>query len=172
MDRNSVIGLVLIAVILIGYSIFTRPNAEQVAKMRREKDSIEVLKQLQAKQQQAQANDTKTTEVKKTTVEKEADTTQFGLFSSVSQGKEQFVNIENNLMKVTLSTKGGRVYSVELKQYKRWDGKPLILFQGDSSQLGLRFFSNNRAMNTGNLYFTPVENASNSSVSMRAYAGN
>lgn len=46
------------------------------------------------------------------------------------KGEESFVDIENDLIKVTLSNKGGRVYCVQLKNYKTYSGKPLVLFNG------------------------------------------
>ena len=53
--------------------------------------------------------------------------------------------------------KGGRVYSVRLKDYKTFDAKPLILFSGDSTVFGFNFFTaDNRAVQTNNLFFKPV----------------
>ncbi len=73
------------------------------------------------------------------------------------KGKEQFITIENDLMILRLSTIGGRVYSVQLKNYKTWDGRPLILFNGDSTEFGFRFFTaDNRLINTNDLYFSPL----------------
>ncbi len=60
-------------------------------------------------------------------------------------------------MILRLSTIGGRVYSVQLKNYKTWDGRPLILFNGDSTEFGFRFFTaDNRLINTNDLYFSPL----------------
>ncbi|MBK9289972.1 MAG: hypothetical protein IPN38_20580 [Flavobacteriales bacterium] len=53
MDRNSIIGLVLIAAILIGYQIYTAPSPEQVAQMQREQDSLAQV-EIQQKERQAQ----------------------------------------------------------------------------------------------------------------------
>jgi len=81
----------------------------------------------------------------------------FGVFSDASNGKESFYSIENNLMKVTFSNKGGRIYSVELKNYKTNEQKPLILFEGSSSKFGMNFFAQNRSIETESFYFVPSQ---------------
>jgi len=76
--------------------------------------------------------------------------------STVRKNK-QFITIENELMKIRFSTLGGRVYSVELKKYKTYDGRSLILFNGDSTEFSFRFFTaDNRLVETQNLYFKPL----------------
>ncbi len=80
-----------------------------------------------------------------------------GQAAVLPKGKKEFITIENDLMKLRLSTRGGMVYSVQLKKYKTWDGKPVILFHGDSTEFGFRFFTAaNRLIDTKDLYFTPV----------------
>jgi YidC/Oxa1 family membrane protein insertase len=79
---------------------------------------------------------------------------QLGVFGTAASGSESFVTLENNLMKLTLSNKGGRIYSVELKDYKTHDGEPLILFDGPENQFGINFFAQNRNIQTDNLFFS------------------
>ncbi|MBK9317889.1 MAG: YidC/Oxa1 family insertase periplasmic-domain containing protein [Bacteroidetes bacterium] len=50
-----------------------------------------------------------------------------GVFSAAGQGEEEIVSIENEVLKVNLTTRGGRIKSVELKQYKNFEGKPVRL---------------------------------------------
>ena len=54
---------------------------------------------------------------------------------------------------MVISNKGARPWLVELKNYKTFDGKPLILFQGDSSLFDLNFYAQNRSISTENLFF-------------------
>ncbi len=84
---------------------------------------------------------------------------QLGAFGTFAAGEETFYTLENNLVKLTLSSKGGRISSVELKEYKTHDGKPLILFEGDNSQFALNFFSQNRNIRTDQLYFSTASPA-------------
>ncbi|HDJ34660.1 MAG TPA: hypothetical protein ENF21_11275, partial [Bacteroidetes bacterium] len=72
----------------------------------------------------------------------------YGGFARAARGENRFVVVENDLMKITFSTRGGRVYSVELKEFKTWDERPLILFNGDSTYFGLNFFAANRTIST------------------------
>jgi len=86
---------------------------------------------------------------------------------AASHGEEKLFTVENNLAKFTFSNKGGRIASVELKKYKRFDGGPLVLFTPDSSAFSLTFFImrdyKNVEVNTGNYYFTVDSLSSDSS---------
>jgi YidC/Oxa1 family membrane protein insertase len=85
------------------------------------------------------------------------DSSQYGVFSKTAIGENQFIILENNKVEIKISLKGGKVYSARLKDYKTFDSKPLILFSGDSTVFGFNFFTaDNKAVQTNNLYFTPV----------------
>ena len=159
MDKNTIVGIVLIVAILIGFSILNKPSQEEIEAAKHKQDSIA---QVEAQQQQeAQIHAKELADQKQAQLE--ADSTlaatdasdRFGAFASGAMGQEQFITLENNLMKVTLSTKGGKIYSVELKNYKTYEGNPLVLFNGPDNQFGLNFFSQNRSIQTDELYFTP-----------------
>jgi YidC/Oxa1 family membrane protein insertase len=80
-----------------------------------------------------------------------------GVFSASATGENDFITLENNKVAVKISLKGGRVYSVNVKDYKTFDSKPVVLFSGDSTVFGFNFFtSDNKAIQTNNLYFKPV----------------
>lgn len=63
----------------------------------------------------------------------------FGSFYKGALGTEEFTTLENEKIKVTLNNKGGKIYSVELKEYKTFDLLPVVLFKGDSAVFALRF---------------------------------
>ncbi len=85
------------------------------------------------------------------------DISQYGVFAQAAIGENDYITLENNLLELKISPKGGRVYSARLKKYKTFDGKPLILFSGDSTVFGFNFFtSDNKAVQTDNLYFKPL----------------
>ncbi|PTN09773.1 membrane protein insertase YidC [Mangrovibacterium marinum] len=163
MDKNTIAGIVLILAILIGFSYLSKPSQEEIEAAKQRQDSIAQVeaqrqqeaqiraKELAEKQQAEFAADTALAEA--------AATDKYGAFAAGATGQEQFVCLENNLMKVTLSTKGGKIYSVELKNYKTYQGEPLVLFNGPDNQFGLSFFSQNRSIVTDNLYFTPSTSA-------------
>jgi len=74
-------------------------------------------------------------------------------FGAASIGSEKLITIENQELLVKLSTKGGKVASVELKNYKTFDKKPLVLFSGDKDHFGLNFNVGDKKINTDEYYF-------------------
>jgi YidC/Oxa1 family membrane protein insertase len=169
MDRNTVIGVALIFTILIGFSYFNKPSQEEIAAAKKTQDSIELV---QVEKEKAdfmakQVEDAKLTSISAVPSdslvlqEDKIKREKFGVFSDASTGKESFYSIENNLMKVTFSNKGGRIYSVELKNYKTFEQKPLILFEGTSSKFGMNFFAQNRSIETESFYFVPSVTSEN-----------
>jgi YidC/Oxa1 family membrane protein insertase len=108
-----------------------------------------------------------------------ADISQYGIFAQAATGENDFVTLENNKVQLKISLKGGKVYSVHLKDYKTFDSLPLILFSGDSTVFGFKFFTaDNKAVQTNNLYFKPVSEQKSfivstqpQSVSLRLMAG-
>lgn len=87
-----------------------------------------------------------------------ADSTAFGVFSARATGEEEYYTIENDLVVMKVSARGGKPYSVLLKNYNTHDGRPVVLFDGDSTVFGFNFFTiDNKAIRTDELYFTPVD---------------
>jgi YidC/Oxa1 family membrane protein insertase len=127
MDKNTITGLVLIGILLVGFSFLSRPSEEQIAAQKRYYDSIAVVQQqeeaLRAKTEAALANEKEETA---------ADSA--SLFFSATKGKEAFTTIQNNLVEITLDNKGGRVYSALLKNYMGQDKKPVVLFNGSGQE--------------------------------------
>lgn len=162
MDKKSIIGIVLIFAILVIFSIINQPSKEEIEAAKNRRDSIaqvELEKALIKQQQEAEsATNLQVTEsdslVLQNEVQLKAD--QFGIFGAAAMGQEEFYTLENNLMKITFSNKGGKIYSVELKNYQTHDSLPLMLFDGPETQFGLNFFAQNRSIQTNELYFVPV----------------
>ncbi|MFN8276185.1 MAG: membrane protein insertase YidC [Chitinophagales bacterium] len=93
------------------------------------------------------------------------------LFEQATTANERSIVLENDKMKVVVNTRGGVVSQVELKDYKTWDKKPLILFNEKSQQLNYQFVgANSQIVNTGSQFFEPVSSG-NASVSMRMKSG-
>jgi YidC/Oxa1 family membrane protein insertase len=159
MDKNSIIGIGLIFAVLVITSLITQPSKEKMAALKKQQDSLQKVEMLNQQKMEMQKNlaaqKTDTIPDSVNTAERtRIAENQLGIFSSASIGEETFNTLENNLVKITFSNKGGKIYSVELKQYKTYDQKPLILFDGQKNQFGLNFFSNNRSIQTDQLFFT------------------
>ena len=163
MDKNTITGLVLIALLLVGFSFFSRPSEEQLAAQKRYYDSIAVVQKqeeaLKAKTAAALAN-----EKEETTG---ADST--SLFFDAMEGKESFTTIQNNLVEITFVNKGGRVYSAMLKDYNGQDGKPIVLFNGSDAEMSFNFYNKKETVQTRDYYFEVV-NKTDSSITMRLAA--
>ena len=166
MDRNSITGILLITGILAFFWWMNKPSEEQVKSLERQRDSLRQVEQtmLEADKKAEETQET-TKEVlpaPKDIVEKKSDLVQrYGLFSEAADGENEFLTLENKEVKINFSTKGGRIYSVELKNYLTHDKLPLILFSGDSNRFGFTFTYSNRVFHTNDLYFTPVQQGSN-----------
>lgn len=187
LDRNSFLGLLLIGGILVGWMYWTMPSDEEIARQKRTHDSIVTV---QAAEQNAQQIATQVAK-KEANVITHTDSSivlsdsiiavqkvqQYGVFAGAVEGENKTIALENNHIKVNISTLGGRISSVELKDYKTSTGKPLILFDADSSYQSIQFIANSRGFSTDSMHFVTesagfqvLEKDSNS-ISLRLYAG-
>ncbi|NNC86586.1 MAG: membrane protein insertase YidC [Bacteroidia bacterium] len=168
MDRNSFIGLLLIGLILIGYSYLNRPTPEQQAEFQRKRDSIAAV-ELQALQDQKireslEANSKQIApqvekEVLPDSIKDIVAQQELGSLYKAGTGTERLIKIENDTLALWINTLGGKIARVELKGYKKHNGDPLILLNSDTSEFGIQFYnSTNRDINTNNLYFTTESN--------------
>ena len=171
MDKRSIFAYILIGLVLITYFNFSQPSAEQI----------------QAQKELAEA--TRREELRKDSIVK-ADEAKFlsqiddnsSLFYNVLKGENKNVTIQNEKVKVDISTYGGRIASVSLKDYEDQNGENVVIFDSKdkinvteankelngSNTINFFFKSNlaDRNINTNELFFTPV-NATDSSVVMR-----
>ncbi|OEK05180.1 membrane protein insertase YidC [Roseivirga misakiensis] len=148
MDKNSVIGLVLIAVILIVYSIvFQNPEEPEVIDLEsptvEQVDPANVPQELQATEGQP-------------TLDTTALASQFGIYASAMSGAEKTFEITTDKAKYTFTNKGGRIQKVVLNEdsYVTFDGKPLVLFDENTSQQAINLPTTNGNINLSDLYFT------------------
>jgi YidC/Oxa1 family membrane protein insertase len=174
MDRNSILGIILIAGIFIVWTTLNKPSEEEIEAAKYKRDSIELARQdllIQQKIEQAAQLQSQKIETNDEKISQDIELKSlYGSFATAGVGEQEFITLENELLKVKITNKGGRVYSVELKEYKTYTQKPLILFDGDSTEFGLNFFSQNKSIETSNLFFIASEKT-NKSVKMRLYAG-
>lgn len=153
MDRNTIIGIILIFAILIGAGYLNAPSKEEKEAMQRKSDSLARVRiEYEQKQKEAELAAIK---LKSDSIVKKEQVAQLGSFASALEGVEKLITLENDLMKVKISTQGGRVYSVELKNYKTYTGQPLVLFSGRDNEFGLQFWGNNNDIQTNKLFFIP-----------------
>ena len=157
MDKNTLVGFILIGAVLIGFSVYNRPSQEEMERARQYQDSIQTVAQLEAAMREAEAT---AQSMQALTLDSTS------LFYGANQGTEQFTTLENNLVKVQFSNKGGRVVSATLKDYKNQQGEPLTLFNEKESAMNFAFEGKNENILTEDMFFQPV-NVTDSTVTMR-----
>ena len=136
-------------IILIGFSFYMQPSESELQQLQKQEDSIKA----------ATANSSNTLALD--TIAQKSDSSIVKLdtnnvLSAATAGKEELVVIENEKIKATISTKGGSIVAVELKEYKTWDKKPLFLFDQKDSKFNLSYTVGNDLINTSDLYFQKI----------------
>jgi YidC/Oxa1 family membrane protein insertase len=156
MDRNTFTGLLIIAVILIGFSFYLQPSEQELNQYKNVTDSIAAAKNGVATTDSVK---TVTDSTKQASVTNTVSIDTAGLFGANKTGTEEFTVIENEKIRATISNKGGRVYSVELKEYKTWDQKALMLFDGAKNEFNIRFYAKGELKNTSEFYLQSIGKA-------------
>lgn len=183
MDRNSIIGLLLIGGILVGWMFYAQPSAKEKARLQHAQDSaaqyvIAEKAKADAKLHAQQQNTGKSrvdmntvSDSVKQIIKKQI----YGEFAGAAGAENKIITLENDVMKVNVASKGGRIASVELKKYKTFDGKPLMLFTADSSKQNITIQTAGKNFSTDTLDFTAdggnavVTGTDTRNLSMRLY---
>ncbi len=149
MDRNTVIGFVLIGMLLIGMFYFnSKGNQAYLAEQKRITDSIAKTKP---------KVDTIAIIKDSLNADKERKIQSAGGFQTYINQPEQLTTIENEVMKVTFTNRGAQPSIVELKKYKTFDGKPVMMQTGAFNKISYSINSgNNQTAQTGDLTFSPA----------------
>lgn len=160
MDKHTLIGFLLILAILVGYSWFSKPSPEEMERMRAYNDSVALVQTQQQLEQQVAAQISQQTATKDT-----INTDAFGVFAPFATGTPQQYVLENELLRVCFSSKGGAVERVEVKNYLDFQHRPLVLF--DSQDVLWNHYlitANNRIVSTKDLYFKVLSHTDSSLV--------
>ena len=165
MDKNTVIGLVLIGLVIFGFSWLNRPDPQEIEAQR--KAAIEAVRQDSIAKAEAELLAARTQEATPDSIKQAAGYNQYGLLAVATAGAEEQVELANGKIALKLSTKGGAIREVLLRDYKTYDGKPLYLFREGESDFNLPLRTvDNRLVDTRDLYFSPISRT-DSSVVMR-----
>ena len=153
-DKNTIIGFALIAVILISFGIYNTPSE---AEKKAQQKTIDSLAQIQKNKDEqvkaANAQNVKSELAISDSAKLIQNAQKYGMLAGAANGTINYLTLENENLKVKLSNKGARIVSVVLKNYKTHDKKPLELFNEDSSSFNLNLNIENRVVNTSDLYF-------------------
>lgn len=164
MNKNNMIGFILIALLLIGFSYYNQPSQEEIEAARKQ-DSIATA--LRSNAEKAQ----KTTEAAnkaKALAAAQGDTTT--LFYSALNGKNQQVVLKNDKVELTFDTKGGIIKKAKILGFKNRNGqKDVTLFEGKDQNMNFMLAGKSMNIITSDLFFTP-SNITDSTVTMTALA--
>ena len=142
MDKNTIIGLVAIMAILIGFGIYNKPSEKEIQRQEHIRDSISIVEQQKNSQEAmrlastSQSNGSIGNVNQNDSAKIANEKKEFGVFASAIEGKVAYSTLENSKVKITFSNLGGRPYCVQLKEYRSYDSLPLRLFDGDSTTFG------------------------------------
>ena len=166
MNKDTIIGFVLIALVLIGFSWWNQPSAEEIEAARKQDSIAAAIKDNAAKQQQADEA------AKKAQAEAAAKGDSTALFFSALNGQNQNVVLKNDKVELTFSTKGGSIAKAVIKGFEDRDDKmDVTLFDEKTQQMNFMLAGKSENIITQDLFFTP-SNVSDSTVTMTAQAGN
>ena len=173
MNKNNIIGFLLIAVVLIGFSWYNQPSAEE-QRAAFVQDSIAKAKHAEMEKASKAAAAKRQTNAK---AKVEADST--ALFYSALKGQAKKIVLRNEKVELTLNTKGATVEKAVIKGYVGHnlqvkdgsaDAKDVTLFDGNDQSLKFMLEAKEANIITSDLYFTP-SNVTDKSVTMTAVAG-
>lgn len=184
MNKNTLIALIVMGAILFG---FTWYNNKQYGERAREQQRLDSIARTNAPEPAPTAQFPGDATLEQGTLPPDSAALQTGVTPSsylgsyldrAKQGEEEFYMLENELMRITFSNKGGRVASVQLKEYQTYTKQPLMLFEHETTGInglktpGSRFNLNLFApeqINTADFYFEP-QRLSDSQMAFRLYA--
>ena len=165
MDKNTIIGFILIAAVLIGFSWWQQPSAEEIAAQRAQ-DSIAQVAKKKAEQDKKAAEAAKQAQAE-AAAKQDSTTAFFGAMNGTAEN----VVLKNGKVELTLTTKGGVVEKAIVKNFKNYKGdKDVTLFDGNDQNLKFMLAGKETNIITSDLFFTP-SNVTDTTVTMTASAG-
>ena len=169
MDKNSIIGFVLIAAIFVGFSLFQSRQMRKQAELQAQLDSVARVESIE--QQLAEAE--RLAELPDSLAAVPAESRSIYKDSSLeaaSRIEAQTVTLENSKLKVDFTTKGGQPWSVQVKDYKNYDSTDLFLFRPGAAEYSVSVYAG-EAIRTKDFTFQVAEQTDSTVVMRLPFAG-
>ena len=167
MNKDTLIGFLLIGLVLIGFSWYNQPSQEEMEAYQRQQDSITAAqKDIEVKKSMAETE-------RKAKAEEAAKGDTTAMFYQALNGQKSNVLLKNGKVELTFSTKGGTLTKAVIKGFKNADNSKdeVTLFDEETQQMNFMLAGKQENIITQDLYFTP-SNISDSTVTMTAKAAN
>ena len=166
MNKDTIIGFVLIALVLIGFSWYNQPSAEEIEAARHQDSIAAAIKDNADKQQKAEEA------ARKAKAEAAAKGDSTALFFSALNGTNETIVLKNGKVELSFDTKGGTITKAIIKDFEDRDNKKdVTLFNEKTQQMNFMLAGKSENIITKDLYFTP-SNVTDSTVTMTAQAAN
>jgi len=159
MDRNTIIGFILIGALLVAMLIInTNSSHEYEKEQKRIKDSTELAKKSKIDPVAARLDSLRTDSIRN--ANKQLPPSAFLIDSS---GKEELTVLENEVVKITFTNKGAQPKEVELKgkEFKTFDGKPILLQTGSFNKISYTIKAAGKTVETADIPFVTGEKKTN-----------
>ncbi|MFI3315534.1 MAG: membrane protein insertase YidC [Rikenellaceae bacterium] len=168
MDKNSLIGLVLIGAILFGFSWYGQKQQEEVRKENARIDSIARANAPKIDELQYDKESASVVAVNDSLQSVQMVASYGKELAEAKSAKEEFYTIENDKMIVTISNMGGAIVAVELKDYSNYKGDKLMLFNEKGSKFDMSLYLKNHISTSQ--YGFKVANIGDANAALRLYA--
>ena len=154
MDRNSILAIVLISLLILGYMFYSSQNYEEQAELKKADSTVVTDEDGKSKDESLFGDTGESASSTSESIKSEKKSLEYGSFQPFTQGERKIITIETELFIAKLSSKGADLISWELKKYNKWDGVPAQLIKDKQGELFLEFITNNgKDVDTRNLYF-------------------
>lgn len=164
MDKNTIVGLVLMAAVIIGFGWY---NSNQEAQLQHASQTEQTS--------QGKATPNNALSAQKPLTVSQTDSTD--IFYAATKGQPQEVVLKNEKVSVKINTKGGAISEVKLNEYKSYKDfeakkeNALTLYNAKDAGLNFKVDTKEGTLSFEDYYFTPI-NATDSTVTMRLSANN
>ncbi len=143
MDKNTITGFILLALLTVGYVFYSSKEQAKIEKDRTVLEAISNHKQ-----------DTVNTKVDSVAVKNQQIAESLGDNSKLAVGVSKLITVETEDVIYTFDTKGGVLKSVDLKHFKTYEKSPLVLFKGHDNTIDFSFVGKeNKVIHTKDLFF-------------------
>ena len=172
MNKNSIIGFVLIGVIMFGFTWYQSKQYEKQAEVQAQLDSIAMAEQMAAmaidsvKRAEGLVTEGEMAGVKVLNMPAYKDS----LLTEARLAQEGIYKLANDKVEIEFTTKGAQLYSVKLNDYKAYDSTDLYLIKPHGSQMSISVYAGEN-VNTKDFVFQVAEHTDSSLVMQLPFAG-
>ncbi|MEN2282298.1 membrane protein insertase YidC [Algoriphagus sp. SE2] len=148
MDKNQATGLILFAAVILVYSLFFASSPEIPT------EETQVPAQTESAERDVPSAMQSTLLSENDSLQSAQSIAKYGELAVLTSGEENQISLENDLIQVTVSSKGALIDEVNLKEFKNWEQQPLLLIDKESSQMDFSIESRVGLISLNDLYYT------------------